>query len=182
VHASTNVLSLNLRSGPGTTFAIVAKAEKGAQFEVLSKAPGDNWARVKKASGQTGWVTLDFLQLDGALEDIPSQSISFARVISGKVIDLAGAPVDGIILAVSKSSDLYSNPRTEATTNSSGQFYAYLPKEYSGTWYVGQVGMACNSRVATAVCTLPGTVSPKPFTLKLAGSDPAPITFNYLPQ
>ena len=180
VHASTNVISLNLRSGPGTAFSVVAKAEQGAQFAVQGKAPGNNWALVRKGNGQSGWVNLDYLKLEGALEDVPTISIGFARVISGRVIDPAGAPVDGIVFALSKGSDLLANPRTEATTDSSGQFYAYLPKDYSGTWYLGQVGTDCTSRVASPNCTLPGTVTPRPFILKLGGSNPALITFNYL--
>ena len=182
VHASTNVLSLNLRSGPGTTFGVRFKAAKGAQFEVQGKAPGGEWVLVKKANGQVGWVALTFLNLQGALEDVPNASVDFARVIRGKVIDPAGAPVDGIVMAVSKSYDLFASPRTEATTDSSGQFFAYLPKDLVGKWYVGQVGIACTSRVATTVCSLPGSVTPEPFTLLLAGADPAALTFNYLPN
>jgi uncharacterized protein YgiM (DUF1202 family) len=182
VHASTNVLSLNLRSGPGTTFSIRYKAEKGAQFEVQGKAQGDNWVLVKKANGQAGWVNLDFLVLQGTLEDVPTVPVPFARVIRGKVLDSAGAPVDGIIMAVSKASDLFTNPRTEATTDASGQFFAYMPKDLSGRWYVGQVGIACTSRVATTDCRLPGSVTPRPFTLILTGAESAVIPFDYLPQ
>ena len=182
VHASTNVISLNLRSGPGTAFLVRYKAEKGAQFLVQGRAPGDNWALVKKANGQVGWVTLDFLVLQGALEDVPVVAVDFARVISGRVIDPSGTPVDGIIMAVSKGKSLTTNPRTEATTDASGQFYAYLPRDINGTLYVGEVGIACKSHVATANCSMPGSVTPQPFTLLLAGSDPAPITFRYIPQ
>jgi uncharacterized protein YgiM (DUF1202 family) len=182
VHASTNVLSLNLRSGPGTSFGVRSKAEKGAQFEVQGKAPGNGWALVKKANGQTGWVALSFLTLEGALEDIPTAPVDFALVIQGRVIDSAGSPVEGIIMAVSKSAALAANPRTEAATDANGQFFAYLPKDSGGTWYLGQSGIACTSRVASANCTLVGSVTPKPFTLRLTGTTPAQITFNYLPQ
>jgi SH3-like domain-containing protein len=44
----------NIRSGPGTTFAIVLTVERGIPFKVLKHQ--DKWLQVKHADGDQGWI------------------------------------------------------------------------------------------------------------------------------
>lgn len=58
--ASVTVVSatLNLRSGPGYNFPVVAILSQGAHLLVLGNAPG--WLQVQTDAGQTGWVAQSF--------------------------------------------------------------------------------------------------------------------------
>ncbi len=57
--ATTDGDALNMRSGPGTSFAIVAKVQAGTTVRLLEgpqPANGFTWWRVRVPSGQEGWV------------------------------------------------------------------------------------------------------------------------------
>jgi len=50
---------INIRSGPGTKYNIVGKAEYGVVFQTLQQRNG--WAQVRHESGLTGWVKRSLL-------------------------------------------------------------------------------------------------------------------------
>jgi SH3-like domain-containing protein len=49
----------NIRSGPGTKYKIVGKAEYGVVFKTLQR--GDGWVKVQHEQGLTGWVKRSLL-------------------------------------------------------------------------------------------------------------------------
>ena len=50
---------VNIRSGPGTKYKIVGKAEYGVVFETLER--GDGWVKVRHEKGLTGWIKRSLL-------------------------------------------------------------------------------------------------------------------------
>ena len=50
---------INIRSGPGTKYEIVGKAEYGVVFKTLKR--GDGWVKVRHEKGLTGWVKRSLL-------------------------------------------------------------------------------------------------------------------------
>ena len=50
---------INIRSGPGTKYEVVGKAEYGVVFETLKR--GDGWVQIRHESGLTGWVKRSLL-------------------------------------------------------------------------------------------------------------------------
>lgn len=50
---------VNLRSGPGTKYRIVAQARKGVVFRTLKRAKG--WVKVRHENGITAWVSRKLL-------------------------------------------------------------------------------------------------------------------------
>ena len=50
---------VNIRSGPGTKYKVVGKAEYGVVFETLKR--GDGWVKVRHESGMTGWIKRSLL-------------------------------------------------------------------------------------------------------------------------
>jgi len=70
--ATVNVAVLNVRSGPGTTHQRIATINRGAVLPVLSEQSG--WAQVSLRTGQTGWITTEFVTLRN------QQPSSWARV------------------------------------------------------------------------------------------------------
>ncbi|MEL7211584.1 MAG: SH3 domain-containing protein [Pseudomonadota bacterium] len=53
---------VNVRSGPGTSFDVVAQAIRGDEAEVIID-DGTGWVQLRLAGGQTGWMA-DFLLSD----------------------------------------------------------------------------------------------------------------------
>lgn len=51
--------SLNLRSGPGTQYRILATVKPGDRVQVLNRA--DAWTQVKNDAGDQGWMPAGFL-------------------------------------------------------------------------------------------------------------------------
>jgi SH3-like domain-containing protein len=50
---------INIRSGPGTGYKIVGKAEYGVVFETLQRR--DSWVQVRHETGLTGWIKRSLL-------------------------------------------------------------------------------------------------------------------------
>jgi uncharacterized protein YgiM (DUF1202 family) len=55
----SDLVRLNLRTGPGSGYRILASVETGDSVEILSR--GEGWLEVR-AEGKTGWVPEGFLQ------------------------------------------------------------------------------------------------------------------------
>jgi len=53
VHKNSKT-KINVRSGPGTRYTVVAKAYYGVVFRTLKQKNG--WVRIKHEQGVTGWV------------------------------------------------------------------------------------------------------------------------------
>lgn len=60
--ATTNDSGVNLRSGPGTKYAVVGKLGEGAALELLGGEGG--WYKVRSAAGADGWVLASYLLLE----------------------------------------------------------------------------------------------------------------------
>ncbi len=52
---------LNLRSGPGSQFAILREMDHGSTLDVIEVV--GNWGRVRHASGAEGWAYLEFTRV-----------------------------------------------------------------------------------------------------------------------
>ena len=51
---------VNVRSGPGTAFDVVAQLAEGTRAEVLREA--DGWAEIRTETGESGWMSARFLR------------------------------------------------------------------------------------------------------------------------
>lgn len=58
-HAWVRGAPLNLRSGPGTQYRILAAAQPGDRMQVLKR--GDGWTQVRTREGRAGWIAADYL-------------------------------------------------------------------------------------------------------------------------
>ena len=178
VEALVNVESINLRDGPGTIFSIIATASKGTLLKILHKAPGDDWVFVQTPQGKSGWASVAFISPQGSIQEVVVKNIDFAYIISGKVMDETGSPIEGINIAVSQQGN--TSQRTDANSNSNGEFYAYLPYSKTGIWDVSVVGISCTSHIVTPPCEVSGHFSPDFISLNLSETI-SPVTFQYIP-
>lgn len=75
-----NATSLNVRSGPSTSYSVIGKLSKGTKIDVISTSNG--WSKIKY-DGQTGYVSSKYLSsTDSSSSSSTSSSVS-------KVISLA---------------------------------------------------------------------------------------------
>ncbi len=58
-HLIVKKKTINIRSGPGTKYKIVAKAKKGVVFATIKRSR--NWVKLKHETGLTGWARRDLL-------------------------------------------------------------------------------------------------------------------------
>ena len=50
---------LNLRSGPGTQYRILAAAQPGERMQILKR--GNGWTQVRTGEGKAGWIAAGYL-------------------------------------------------------------------------------------------------------------------------
>ena len=73
-----NTLSLNVRSGPSTSYSVIGKVSEGDKVEVISTSNG--WSKIKY-NGKTGYVSSQYLS-SSVSDSSTSTSSSVSNVIS----------------------------------------------------------------------------------------------------
>jgi hypothetical protein len=58
---------LNVRQGPGTSYAVLDVAQAGAALPIIGQS-GDDWLEVSLADGGTGWVSSAYVVVSGRRE------------------------------------------------------------------------------------------------------------------
>lgn len=63
-NVATSGAALNVRSGPGLGFPVIAGLENGATIEATGRSADNGWLKVTLADGDVGWVARDFVTLN----------------------------------------------------------------------------------------------------------------------
>jgi hypothetical protein len=178
LEGSIQVLSMNMRSGPGTLHPIITKYKEGTAVSIVARAPGDEWLKVETTDFRVGWMLAIFLEIEGDITHLPVQAVTDSYIIHGRVTDTNGQPVDGINFAIFNVGSPNGQPRTEGATNDEGVFFAYLPSDSQGEWSVSLVGINCESSIMDADCNYEGQFTP---SSRVISELPAiePLTFVY---
>ncbi len=164
--------NVNLRTRPGTVFPVSRLLAKGTRLELLGHAPGGEWLYVQTESKVYGWV-LSWLVTGGHdAGTTPEVQPADVLLVQGKVVDLSGIPISGVGFAVTQDSGS-KQLRTDASTDKTGQFYAYLPNTATGTWLVSYVSIACTSNTMDSNCNCIGSCGK---------ADPGSVTITVPPQ
>ena len=71
VKAAVKGATMNVRSGPGTAFPVVASAKKGQSFDVQGKTKDGVWLQLCCFSGKPGWASASLLTVTGDLSKVP---------------------------------------------------------------------------------------------------------------
>lgn len=67
-----NAEFLNLRMGPNTGYAVIARLQRGWALRVSGRNAEGTWLRVTSPEGDEGWVAAEFVTLQGAsVTDVP---------------------------------------------------------------------------------------------------------------
>ncbi len=153
--ASALAENVNVRSNPGYLFRVLVMVPKGTKFLVLGKSPGGEWILVQLSTNVTGWVFAQLIESEVEVQSAPVIQPVDAQLISGRVVDEQGQPVNGIQFALTQGEGAAA-PRTDAMTDVNGIFFAYLPSTATGDWTVSFTAIACSSSVMDAECNCKG--------------------------
>ncbi|MDD5369913.1 MAG: SH3 domain-containing protein [Anaerolineaceae bacterium] len=172
-NATVTVEGAKFRTGPGTLFPAGSLLSQGAVLTVLGRSPGDEWVYVRSGAGGRGWIFAQLIKPEKDLKTAPGVEPGEAQVVRGRVVDASGQPVNGIQFSlVQGTGDTPS--RTDATTDSTGFFYAFFPTSASGTWTVVFTAISSSSRVMDAngncIGGKCGTAKPASMEVKLPES------------
>ncbi len=136
---------------------------------------------VQTADGRVGWIFVQLINADG--EDwaiAPYSEPLGSQLIRGIVQDASGQPISGIQFAFTQGSGALA-PRTDAITDSTGTFYAYLPADVTGKWYLSYTAIACTSNTMDPNCNPKNGVGGRPYPegeyLSLPLDPPAVVHF-----
>jgi Bacterial SH3 domain len=178
-YINTVVQNVNLRTQPGTLFPVSRVMPQGTRLQVLGLSPGGEWVYVLNEEGIQGWVGVQVVD-EFPLEAFPSVEPSDVTRLTGRVLDPSGLPVSGIGYAIGQQTASKSL-RTDAVTDATGTFYAYLPQNATGLWTVSFVSVACTSNSMDANCNclegMCGTSYPESATVSLPAHDPLVFTW-----
>jgi len=150
VYVRTIVQNVNLRTQPGTLFPVSRVMPQGTRLQVLSLSPGGEWVYVLNDEGIKGWVGIHIVD-EFSTEQFQIVDPRDVQRITGRVLDANGLPVSGIGYAIEQQS-ASKNLRTDAVTDATGTFYAYLPQSVSGVWTVSHVSISCTSNTMDVDC------------------------------
>lgn len=148
--AIINTGFLNIRTGPGAGYAIVATVPGGTELAVIGRATDDVWMLVEGAFGR-GWLNNEFILFRGDYSTIPviSDAIVITDVASlgqggGGATVTSGQQVTGISLV---GKDMYAEPSYNAmhiatsVPNDPSTIYPLLGQRTvdGTTWYYASV-------------------------------------------
>ena len=150
-----------LRTNPGYLFRQLTALKKGTSLQVIGRSQGGEWLLVQTADNRSGWVFTQLVELQGRdLDAVPAVAPPDTLVVSGRVTDANGLPVSGIQFALVQGTGPNA-PRTDAITDESGVFHAFMPRDSSGTWWVSYTAISCESNIMDADCNWVGKPSPE---------------------
>lgn len=81
---------VNIRSGPGTNYAVLGRLQNGQKASVTGKSIDGAWWRIDFA-GQTGWVSASLTQFSGIPEAVPT--VTEPILAAPPAIDATAPPI-----------------------------------------------------------------------------------------
>jgi uncharacterized protein YraI len=89
-----NASRVNLRSGPGAGFAVLAQMEFGQLVTPLSRNADGSWVQIQLIGGLTGWVNARYLQSSIPVTSLPvtQQTGSLNAVVTASFLNVRGGP------------------------------------------------------------------------------------------
>lgn len=169
-----------LHDNPGHLAAKLGILGDNTPLTLLGRTPGGEWLMVKTADNRLGWVFDQLVESNGPdTNTAPLVTPTGVVVLRGILTDTAGNPVNGVQFAVLQAG-ASTEIRTDAMTDADGTFYAFLPADSKGSWWVEYVGISCESNVMDATCSnWTGTSEPKGMYVQLPGGAFSPVKFEW---
>jgi uncharacterized protein YgiM (DUF1202 family) len=167
---------VNLRGGPGTNFAILAKLDPGAAVTVIGTNANGDWRRIRvNATGRTGWVSASLLQVTEGASDTPSTPETLAAsstlTTTAQVSTAAPPPADDApvstptVVTRPANMNVRGGPGTNypvVTAVRAGSRLALVALGPNGDWYKVQLENHPEAWVFAGLTTASGPVDALP--------------------
>jgi len=172
--------NVNVRANPGYLFPVIQNVAQGTEFLVLGRSPGGEWIQVESAIGGKGWVFTKLVENEADLQFTPVIQLSRVQLVRGHVQDGQGNPISGIQFALAQGNQP-DEQRTDAMTDDTGIFYAFIPPSAVGSWSVSYTAIACTSNTMDENCNclggICGDLFPQSITITLPQTEPLVFTW-----
>lgn len=66
---------LNVRSGPGTSYQVVAKATDGAEYQAVARSAAGDWLLLSSSGSNVGWVSAGYVEVSGDIQTLPIENV-----------------------------------------------------------------------------------------------------------
>ena len=145
---------------------------------LLGRAPGNEWLMVKTADNRVGWLFGKLVESGGPeFDSAPLMQPTGVLTVRGHLTDVNGDPVNGVQFSVVQAG-VSEEIRTDAITDDEGYFYAFVPGDAQGSWWVSFTAISCDSRLMDATCSnWSGEPEPKGAYVQLPGGSFSALQF-----
>lgn len=65
---------LNVRSGPGTDYQVVAKAGDGTEYQAVGRSATGDWLLLSSNGSNVGWVSGGYVEVSGDIQTLPIEN------------------------------------------------------------------------------------------------------------
>ncbi len=104
--ATVKGTSLNVRSGPGAAYPVIATAKKGQTFDVKGKNQDGSWLQLCCFSGKSGWASASLLTVKGDLKAVPVvKAVPAPPPAAAKPAAASGKPRGILLYSVANMND-----------------------------------------------------------------------------
>lgn len=97
--AKVNNDGLNMRQGPGASYARIVTLANNDEVSILALNPRKDWALVETASKQRGWVSLGYLAVTGSVTNAPIVPAAELNQVSAPVAESSAQPAAMVVPA-----------------------------------------------------------------------------------
>lgn len=126
-----NAPLVNVRAGPGTTYAVLTTVERGQEYAIVGKNATEDWWRLCCINGEPAWIISELVDVDGAVELAPvSESTPSAAPTA--------APRPPRLVVNAPLANVRAGPGTTYPVLASierGQSYDIVGKNAAGDWW-----------------------------------------------
>lgn len=63
-----------IRSGPGKVFLVISRPAAKVELSLVGKSSDGNWIIVELANGNTGWIQIDYVEIQGSIEGLANMT------------------------------------------------------------------------------------------------------------
>jgi hypothetical protein len=156
IQAEVTVDNFLLREGPGRMFAAVNMYDIGTRVTLVAREPGNNWVLVQTNDYNSGWMNVDYLSFTGDVTPLPVMHVLNAQILHGRVWNVNKTPATMIGVSIARGKNPGPALEDVSMTNSNGEWYLYLPLDFTGDWVVGTNSYSDKSNAVDASGNLIG--------------------------
>jgi len=131
---------LNVRKGPGTHYAVIAKLTRGTQINVTGQAATGDWLRIELENGEAGWIAAAYATpVDEAsisrtlVANTPSEPTETTSETTSDIAEVSAAKTTAEAVATVTTPTAYTTPPRINIRRGPGTNYSVAASVAAGT-------------------------------------------------